>query len=253
MKLRRREVFRQVRPYAVRTKWSVLAILITSLASVPASLISPQFFQILVDQVMVQGRMERLYVVAGGLLGVFGLRLLLDGIGLYAGNRLLNHFTFTLRTQIWGKYTRLSYPDFQQKEAGDWKMRIMEDVDCLGSFIKDQVADYLYSLLLVGVTLAASLWIQPLLTGLCLLIIPPVFLINRWIGKGTGRVNEDIRQVTQQYATSTHSSLQFWKEIKAQGAERTFISRFDAFRDRLARLGYRWARYWGFQEDIQRF
>lgn len=253
MKLRRTAVFRQIMPYAIQTKWSVLLILITSCVSVPVALISPKFFQILVDQVMSQGRLRMLYVVIGGLLAVYGIRFVLDGINLYAGNRLLNHFTFTLRTQIWTKYTRLSYPDFIQKEAGDWKMRLMEDVDSLGSFIKDQVADYLYNLLLVAVTLTAALWIHPLLTGLCLLIIPLVFFINRWISKGTGQVNEDTRRVTEQYATSTHNSLQFWKEIKAQGAEKTFISRFDAFRDKLAELGYRWARYWGFQEVFNDF
>lgn len=253
MKLRRTAVFRQIKPYAMQTKWSVLLILVTSCVSVPVALISPKFFQILVDQVMAQGQLQLLYVVMGGLLAVYGIRFVLDGLNLYAGNRLLNHFTFTLRTQIWTKYTRLSYRDFIQKEAGDWKMRLMEDVDSLGSFIKDQVADYLYNLLLVAVTLAAALWIHPLLTGLCLLIIPLVFFINRWIGKGTGQVNEDTRRVTEQYATSTHNSLQFWKEIKAQGAEKTFIGRFDAFRDKLAELGYRWARYWGFQEVFNDF
>lgn len=253
MKLHRRAVFRQVKPYVRQNRWSVVLVVAVGCLSVPLALVSPKLFQLLVDQVMVQGRLDRLAPVAAGLLGAYGLRLLLDGAGLYAGNRLLNRFTYTLRTRIWEKYTRLSYSSFLEKEAGDWKLRMMEDVDCLGSFIKDQVADYVYNLLLVGVTLAAALWIHPLLTALCLLALPLVFGVNRWLGTGTGRVNEETRRVTEEYAASTHSSLQFWKEIKAQGAEERFIARFNAYRDRLAELGYRWARYWGFQEVFNDF
>ena len=80
-------------------------------------------------------------------------------------------------------------------------MRLIDDVDGLGSFIKDQVVDYLFSLVTVAVTLVLTLRMSPLMTLLCCLTIPLVFLLNAWIGRGTGKVNEDIRGVSQNYTS----------------------------------------------------
>ena len=108
-------------------------------------------------------------------------------------NRLLNRFTLSLRTDIWNTYKRLPLATFEKEKPGNWKMRLIDDADGLGSFIKDQVVDYLFSLVTVAVTLVLTLRMSPLMTLLCCLTIPLVFLLNAWIGRGTGKVNEDIR------------------------------------------------------------
>lgn len=168
-------------------------------------------------------------------------------------NRLLNRFTLSLRTDIWNTYKRLPLATFEKEKPGNWKMRLIDDVDGLGSFIKDQVVDYLFSLVTVAVTLVLTLRMSPLMTLLCCLTIPLVFLLNAWIGRGTGKVNEDIRGISQNYTSFTHDALQYWKEIKIQNAEDTFIGRYRAYRKRLAELGYRWIRYWLYAEIFNDF
>lgn len=180
-------------------------------------------------------------------------RLLLGAVELGVSNRLLNRFTLSLRTDIWNTYKRLPLATFEKEKPGNWKMRLIDDVDGLGSFIKDQVVDYLFSLVTVAVTLVLTLRMSPLMTLLCCLTIPLVFLLNAWIGRGTGKVNEDIRGVSQNYTSFTHDALQYWKEIKIQNAEDTFIGRYRAYRKRLAELGYRWIRYWLYAEIFNDF
>ena len=115
-------------------------------------------------------------------------------------------------------------------------MRIIDDVDSMGNFIREQVVNYISGILMIITTLCMSLSISPKMTLYCILIFPFVFLINYFIGVGTKKVNEEIRTVNSEYYTSTHNTLQFWREIKAQNSENTFLERFKGYRDILAKL-----------------
>lgn len=253
MKINRVSVLKQIKKYVVSVKWSVFALVLTSALAIPTALISPRFFQILIDEVMAQNNMSRFYIVVLGLLGVYLLRFIWDGSSLYFGNRLLNHFTFHLRKDILEKYQKAPYSFLEKHEAGELKMRLMDDVDCLGNFIREQVVDYVFGILTIVVTLVVTLKIDFKMTLCCLIIVPLVFLINFFIARGTGKINEEIRKVNEEYYTSTHNSLQFWREIKAQNAEQVFVNRFQNFRRILAKLGIRSIRYWGYSEVFKDF
>jgi len=228
-------------------------LILISIAAIPVALISPHFFQILIDDVLGKRRTEEFTVVVFGLLGLYAARFILDGGNLFFGNRLLNKFTLKLRTDVFTKYQSSPYAFLEQKDVGDLKMRIMDDVDSLGSFIQSQVVDYLFSVLMIGFSVFMCLLTNWRLTLYCSAVIPVVFLINWLIGRGTKKVNEEIRKVNEEYYTSTHNSLQFWREIKAQNAELTFINRFKHYRKTLAKLGLRSIRYWAFSEIFTDF
>lgn len=253
MKANRMAVFRRIWPYVRQSKWSVFALLLSGVLIVPVSLVSPRFFEILVDDVIDKFMLEQFRVVVFGLLAVYVCRLAIDAVNLYCGNRLLNRFTLTIRTQVWNGYWNARYADYERMETGDLKMRLIDDVDSLGSFVQQQVAEYFSHCLIVVCTLCVSLRMHTAMTLCCLTTVPVVFLLNYLIGRGTQRVNEEIRRVNESYYTSTHNSLQFWREIKAQGAEMDFINRFRHYRRQLASLGYRSIRYWMYAEVLNDF
>lgn len=253
MKTNRLAVLRRIWPYVRQSKWSVLALLLAGILIVPVSLISPRFFEILVDDVIDKLMLDQFRVVVLGLLAIYICRLVLDAVNLYCGNRLLNRFTLTIRTQVWNGYWNARYTEYERMETGDLKMRLIDDVDSLGSFVQQQVAEYFSHCLIVICTLCVSLQMHPVMTLCCLTTVPVVFLLNYLIGRGTRRVNEEIRKVNESYYTSTHNSLQFWREIKAQGAEIDFINRFRHYRRQLASLGYRSIRYWMYSEVLNDF
>jgi len=228
-------------------------LILISAALIPVSLISPRFFQILIDDVLIVRSMDRFWVVVLGFIGVYIARFILDGGNLFFSNRLLNKFTLKLRSDVFGKYQSSPYAFLEQKETGDLKMRVMDDVDCLGNFVKSQIVDYFFAILMVGFSLAMCLWVNWQMTLWCLIVIPIVFVINHIIGCGTKKVNEEIRKAHDEYYTSTHNSLQFWREIKTQNAEHTFIERFKHHREVIAKLGLRFIRYWAFTEIFNDF
>lgn len=253
MRVSRIAVLRRIRGYTRASKGSLLLLLLSTTAALPVTLLSPRFFQILIDDVMTQGETERFRIVVVGLLLVYVLRFLLDGVKLYSGNRLLNRFTLQLRADVLERVLRAPFSRQEKAEPGDLKMRLMDDVDKLGNFLDEQVAGFLYQVLLAGFSLYMAARIHVGLMLVCLAVLPPVFLLNRWIGRGTRLVNEDTRTVTEAYYASTHNSLQYWQEIKVNNAEGVFLDRFYRYRDQLARLGMRYIRYWACQEVFTDF
>jgi len=253
MKINRFTVLNQIKKYMKPVKGSAFMLIASSMLSIPVSLISPRLFQILVDEVMTPKNFNQFYIVAIGLFFVYVLRFIADGSVLFFGNRVLNTFTFNLRKDVLQKYKKTPLAFLEKKEVGDLKMRLIDDVDCLGNFLKDQVIDYIAAILMIVLTLCLTMATNFEMTIYCLFMIPFVFLIHYLIGRGTKKVNEEIRLVNEEYYTSTHNSLQFWEEIKTQNAENAFIERFKTFRRILAKLGLRSIRYWGYAEVLNDF
>jgi len=246
-------VLRNIKQYVYPIRWSVTALVILSLISLPISLISPRFFQLLVDEVMCQKNRSIFWVVVLGMLSIFILRLILDSISLKLNNRVHNSFVYQLRKAVFDKYKKTPVSFIEKKEVGELKMRMMDDIDVLGNFIGDQIVSYIYGIFLLLLTIIASVRISWQMTLFCFIILPVVFIVDSLIGNGTRRINEQIRDVNSKYYTSTYNSLQFWREIKAQGSEQLFIERFSGFRAVLAKLGVKSIRFWAYREVFSDF
>ena len=246
-------VLRNIKQYIHPIRWSITALVILSLISLPISLISPRFFQMLVDEVMYQKNGSIFWAVVLGMLSIFILRLILDSISLKLNNQVHNSFVYQLREAVFDKYKKTPVSFIEKKEVGELKMRMMDDIDVLGNFIGDQIVSYIYGILLLLFTIAASVRISWQMTLFCFIILPIVFIVDSLIGNGTRRINEQIRDVNSKYYTSTYNSLQFWREIKAQGSEKLFIERFSGFRAVLAKLGVKSIRFWAYREVFSDF
>lgn len=251
--MKRITILRQIKEYIIKQKMSAIFLVFVSLISVPLAFITPKVFQIFIDDVLDKKNIRMFGAVVIALIGIYIARLILDTVNLHCSNKLLNSFTFSIRKNIWLKYTKISFLKYESMNFGDLKMRFVDDVDSLGGFLKSQVVDYVCSLLLAVISLGLTLYINAKMTLICIGIIPVIFLISHFIGTGLGKVNEEIRQVNDRYYSFTHNSLQFWRETKAHNAEGEFISRFKSFRKTLAKLGYKNIRFWFFSEIFNDF
>lgn len=246
-------VLKRIGKYTAMVKGHIIGLIIVALLALPISFISPKFFQILVDDVMGKSNLDKFWIVVIGLLFVYAIRFISDGLSLYFRNKILNTFTYNIRSDVFSKYKNSPFSFIEKKEIGELKMRIMDDVDALGNFIGEQVVNYLTGILMIAISVWILVGINIKMMLYCLTIIPIVFLVNYLIGIGTKKVNEQIRTVNSEYYTSTHNSLQFWREIKAQNSELTFIERFKNYRNILAKLGLKSIRYWAYTEIFNDF
>lgn len=253
MKDNRRYVYKQVKPY-IRGNWAALIIMTAANAlTVSLTVANPKIFQMLIDNVMGKSGFPLFYPLAGAFLAVFLIKTLLEFFVLKLGNKLNKRFTLSLRRDLWEKIQNAPFQFINKFQAGDLKMRLMDDVDSLGNFLNSQIMEYLLAVLTILVTLCIVFMAHPLMAGCCLLSVPLVYLFNAFLGKRSEAVNEDIRSVNERYYTSTHESLQLWKEIKYQGMEQQAIKKFTGYRNILAKLGIKSMLYWSFWEIFNDF
>lgn len=246
-------VIKNIKDYLYYIRWKIAGLILLNLILLPTSLVSPKLFQILIDEVMHKKEISKLWVVSGGMTCVFIFRFLLEGVVLKLNNCVINSFTYKLRMDIFQKYINSPYPFIEKKDVGELKMRLLDDVDALGNFVCEQIVNYLYGVFLLIFTVTTSATISWKMTLLCMLFLPGVFAVDTMIGNGTKQTNEEIRTVNSKYYTSTHNSLQFWREIKSQNAEEFIIERFCNFRKVLARLGMKSIKFWAYKEIFTDF
>ena len=252
-KYTRKNILHTINKNVKLSKYAFLMLILTSIILVPISFASPHLFGILIDDVLKNRHFELFKIVAAGLLTVFVLRLIFDGLNLYYSNKILNKFTYNLRSKMWKKYLKMDYDKYLNHNVGDLKMRFFDDINSIGNFHKEQIADYILNILMVFVAIVLTVLINYKLMLICLGAVPLVIVINRLIGKGFRHVNEETRKATEDYYLFEHDSLQFWKEIKSLNAQDSFIKRFQYHRMLLANLGYKWIKYWFYQEIFNDF
>lgn len=253
MKGNRRYVLRQIRPYIKGNRAAIFIMTAASVLTIPLALINPKLFQLLIDNVMGKSDFSFFYPLAGTFAAAFLTKTLLEFVQLKLSNKINKKFTLSLRADLWDRLSRASYTIINRYQTGDLKMRLMDDVDCLGNFLQSQIVEYLLAVLTICFSITIVFMTHTLMAVCCLTSVPLVFLLNAFLGRRSQKINEEIRVVNEQYYTSTHESLQMWKEIKYQGMEKQAVEKFGKYRNTLAKLGLKNMLYWSFWEIFNDF
>lgn len=253
MMKRRIYVLKNLRKYVLMVKGWVIALVCINILSVIIALMPPACFQLFIDNVLCSRETDTFWIVVIGLLGAFILRKICSGISLLAGNHIKNSFSCNLRQDILSRYLHAPYSYISKKEPAELKMTMIDDVELLESFIQDQVASHLSSVLMLAVTLTMCLCVSTSMTLCCLLIIAMVFVLDNFVSVKTRNVNDEMRSKQSKYYSSTYSTLQCWREIKIHNAEKCFVDRFNQYKATLSALGYKSIRCWAMREVLSDF
>lgn len=246
-------ILKRFKKYSLMVKGPIIGLILCSIVALPVSFISPKMFQILIDDVICEGKTDEFTKVVTGLFSVYFIKLLTDGLKLFFRNKVTNSFTYNIRKDIIKKFGVTEFSFLEKKAPGELKLRVLDDVGKVSSFIQNQIVNYFCSIIMSVTALILLLKINVKMTLCSILIIPFVFIINNIIGNRIKKTNEEIRTAKSEYTTSTHNSLQFWREIKIQNAENLFVKRFKEYRERLARLGMKYIRLWACREVFKDF
>lgn len=251
--MNRYTIIKRLKGYFSVGKSDIVVLILVNILLGPVLLIAPKAGQILIDDVLSNRMLDKFGLVLLGLLAAYVLKLVLDSADLYFSNRMLNRFSESLKSDLWSRYLNMPYADYTGYDSGDLKMRVSDDVDSLGNFVKNQCVGWCSNVIMIAVQLAFTLYINYKITLLCLSVLPVLVLFNYLIGKGSQKANDEFRKSYDEYYSFEHNSLQMWKEIKVQNAERAFYDQFKGYRKTLAKLGYRNIRYWLFSEVFNDF
>jgi len=185
-----RRALRDLRPYA----WSLLVLLIISLAAVPITLITPLPLKLLVDSVLGSqplpgylaifsstgpslAKNSVLWVAVGLLLGVAFLTYFQNLVNVWASSKLGNVMTLDVRDRLFRQMQRLSVTYHDTMGAADSAYRTLNDAPMLRSFGIDGMIPLATSILTLGAMIVVMVLLDWQLALIALLVSPAMFLL----------------------------------------------------------------------------
>ncbi|MGH7226675.1 MAG: ABC transporter transmembrane domain-containing protein, partial [Gemmataceae bacterium] len=190
-----------------RPRASLIALgFVLTLAATTARLVPPYLTKPLLDNVLIphqEGRggdfsLAKRYL--GGLVAAALLAWLLDWAKLYVLAWVSERISADLRSRTYAHLQRLSLEFFGGKRTGDLIARISNDTERLCNFLSINLIDFASDILMIVMTAATLLWINPLLA---LAALCPFPLIVWMVARVRGRLLRGYRQAGAAWGAMT--------------------------------------------------
>jgi len=195
-----RWLFVQLRPYF---RWQVFSIVFVVLSSV-ASLTDPLILKWLIDTVLPQRDSSRLLIAAGLMFASFGGRVMLGNFGGWLTFTAKRRFLLDLRVKLLAHLTALSADHHERTPVGASMYIVGDVVDELGTLTADFFPLLVRTFTLAIITLTAMLVLNARLT-ITVLPFVPVFL---YVVRRFRRRLTSASELVQQQASAATSCLQ---------------------------------------------
>jgi subfamily B ATP-binding cassette protein HlyB/CyaB len=169
-------------PSLVRHRKLIGEVLLVSMFLQLFALVSPLFFQVVMDKVLVHRGLSTLDVLVAGLVAVVLFESLLTGLRAYVFSHTTSRIDVELGARLYRHLLALPLSYFQVRRVGDSVARVRE-LENIRSFLTGNaltlVLDVVFSLLFIGVMLLYSVKLTlivlaslPLYMGLSLAVVP---------------------------------------------------------------------------------
>jgi subfamily B ATP-binding cassette protein HlyB/CyaB len=135
------------------------------------ALVTPLFFQVVIDKVLVHRGLTTLDVLAIGLLVVSLFDVILNGLRTYVFSHTTNRIDVTLGADLFKHLLRLPLNYFEARRVGDTVARLRE-LDSIRNFITGSAVTLVIDLLFTVVFFAVMYLYSPILTYVVIATIP---------------------------------------------------------------------------------
>ena len=158
-------------PAVVKYRKTLGEVLLISFVLQIIGLVTPMFFQVVMDKVLVNHAMKTLNVIAIGLIAATLFEAVLTGIRTAVFANTSSKIDVELGTRLFGHLLSLPVSYFQARRVGDSVARIRE-LENIRSFLTSNAMTLVLDVLFSFVFLGVMLWYSPILTVIVLASIP---------------------------------------------------------------------------------
>ncbi|MBL4835573.1 MAG: type I secretion system permease/ATPase [Pseudomonas sp.] len=187
-------------PAIVKYRKLLGEVLLVSFVLQIFALLTPLFFQVVMDKVLVHRGMSTLDVIAIGLLGIMVFETLLSGLRSYVFSHTASRIDVELGSKLFKHLVTLPLSYFQARRVGDSVARVRE-LENIRSFLTGNaltlILDVLFSVVFIAVMFMYSGW----LTLVVVLSLPVYFIISLLITPALrSRLNESFTRGAENQA-----------------------------------------------------
>lgn len=218
-----------------------------------ARVAEPWPLKVVFDQVLfakpARGPIGTLFTAFGhspyAILGAAGLALALIGLvratAYYYEDSMLSRaaqqIVYGVRTRLYAHLHRLPLSYHQQRKAGDTLVRLSSDIILLRDVLVDAIVSLGTGVVLILMMIAVMALIDPVLTGVALLVMPVVFALSYFYGRRIRVNSQKQRKREGQVAAAMHEALSSMAIVQLHGASEREQERFHEINRRSLKQG----------------
>ncbi len=156
---------------------ALLTVLCAVLSCLNLSL--PYILKLIIDDILPQKQLTYLAYALCAVLVVLTLKNLTYYQTKIRITWLGEQIALDVREQLFQHLHQLSIGYFENNKPGKLSSRLMQDVNCLKSFIKDQMMKFMMNVLIVLVSFSIMFWLHMRLAVVALMVLPLHWLVHR--------------------------------------------------------------------------
>jgi len=213
-------------PAIVKYRKLLGEVLVVSFVLQLFALVTPLFFQVVMDKVLVHHAFTTLDVIAVGLFVVIVFEVVLDGLRTYVFAHTTSRIDVELGARLFRHLLNLPLAYFQARRVGDTVARVRE-LENIRSFLTGNAITLVLDLLFSVVFIAVMLWYSGWLTLIVVLSLPCYVILSLLITPLLrARLNEKFNRgaENQAFLVETINGID---TLKAMAVEPQMIRRWD--------------------------
>ncbi|MFC6839606.1 type I secretion system permease/ATPase [Xanthomonas theicola] len=213
-------------PALVKYRRLMLEVFVVSLFIQLFALVTPLFFQVVMDKVLVHQGLTTLDVIAIGLVAIAVFEVVLSGLRTYVFAHTTSKIDVELGARLFRHVLGLPLAYFESRRVGDTIARVRE-LENIRNFLTGQALTSVLDLLFTVVFLAVMCWYSGWLTLIVVLSLPVYALISAAITPVLrGRLNEQFARGAdnQSFLVETVSGI---GTVKAMAVDRRVTRTWD--------------------------
>ncbi|MEN8107731.1 MAG: type I secretion system permease/ATPase [Pseudomonadota bacterium] len=169
--------FRWFVPALLRYRSLLAEVLVASFFIQLLALVTPLFFQVIIDKVLVHQGLTTLDVLAVGLIAVSIFEVVLGGLRTYVFSHTTNRIDVELGSRLFRHLLALPLAYFSARRVGDSVARVRE-LENIRNFITGSALTVVIDLLFTGVFLAVMYYYSPMLTLVVMATFPAYIALS---------------------------------------------------------------------------
>ncbi len=210
-----RRALQYLRKYSLPAAGAFFSLLVVN----AANLYTPQLLRQVIDEGITSMNMGRIWTLAGFLVLVAALRGVFNFLQGYLSEVTSQGIAYELRNAIFDRLQRLSFSYHDQSQTGKLMTRMTSDVELVRMFVGNGLLHLVSALLLLVGTLIILFSMNALLTGIFLLMIPPIMLVFFLFVRGIMPLSKSVQQKLGELNAVLQENLAGIRVVKAFARE----------------------------------
>src|SRR5947209_3195594 len=152
-------------------------------------------------------------------------------------SRAAQQIVYAIRSRLYAHLHRLPLAYHQQRKAGDTLVRLSSDIILLRDVLVDAIVSLGTGVLLIVMMVTVMAFIDPVLTGVALGVMPVVFALSYFYGRRIRENSQKQRKREGQVAAAMHEALSSMAIVQLHGAGEREQERFHEINRRSLKQG----------------